>query len=179
MNRRPAWLTALLLVLFVVVPVAEIWVLVLIAQQIGILATLGIMVATSVLGGWMVKREGRKAWAALRATLAEGQLPQRELTDGVLVLAGGLLLILPGFIGDLVGIVLLLPITRGLGRLALGVITVRQLGGFAGPLAGNPTVIKGTVVEDAPPPAAAEPPAIGSVQTDEFTIDPDGTIHPH
>lgn len=179
MKRRPAWLTALLLVLFVVLPVAEIWVLVLVAHQIGVLATLGIVVGTSLFGAWMVKREGGKAWTALRGAVGEGKLPQREVTDGALVLAGGILMVLPGFITDVVGLLLMLPFTRGLGRALLGVITARKLGGVIGSMGGAGTVIKGSVVEDAAPPAEpVERPAIGRVETEDFTIDPDGTIRP-
>jgi UPF0716 protein FxsA len=75
-----------------------------------------LLIVESVIGAWVVKREGRRAWAALRDTTRAGALPGRELIDGALILVGGTLLLTPGFVTDIVGFFLVLPFTRPLAR---------------------------------------------------------------
>jgi UPF0716 protein FxsA len=102
------WLVAL----FIVLPLAELWLFVEVAGQIGVLATLLTMLVVTVVGGWLVKREGVGVWRRLRAQLERGQLPPIEVVDGFLLLVAGLLLLLPGFITDIVAALILLPPTR-------------------------------------------------------------------
>lgn len=105
-----------LLVAFLVVPVLEIAVIVQVGQLIGVLPTVLLLVAESLLGAWLVRREGRRAWAGVRAVLAEGGSPETALTDAALVLVGGTLLLTPGFVTDVVGFACIVPLTRPMMR---------------------------------------------------------------
>lgn len=128
MSRRriPGWL---LLVAFVVVPLVEIFVLIQVGQVIGPWWTILLLIADSILGTWLIRREGGRAWAALRSAINSGQMPARELADGALILIGGTLMLTPGFVTDLLGILLILPFTRPVARRALtGVVTRRLMG---------------------------------------------------
>jgi len=119
----------LLLLLFVVVPVVEIWVIVQVGQAIGIVPTLVLLLADAVLGTWLFRREGRKAWTALRDAIAAHRVPAKEVADGALVVLGGAFLLTPGFVTDAVGVLCLLPPTRALLRRALtGVVSRRLIG---------------------------------------------------
>jgi len=119
----------LLLVAFVVVPLLEIWVIVQVGQAIGVVPTLVLLLVDAVLGTWLFRREGRKAWAALREAIAEHRVPAREVADGALVVVGGAFLLSPGFVTDGVGVLCLLPPTRALLRRALTrVVAVRLIG---------------------------------------------------
>ncbi|MBO3749764.1 FxsA family protein [Streptosporangiaceae bacterium NEAU-GS5] len=101
---------------FLVVPVLEIWLLIQVGQVIGGWQTVALLIADSVLGAWLVRREGRKAWRALSAAVSSGRMPDRELADGALVVAGGALLLTPGFLTDVFGFFMILPFTRPLAR---------------------------------------------------------------
>ena len=117
MRRRvPWWVLALL---FVVLPIIEIYVLIQVGQVIGAWWTVLLLVADGVLGSWLMKREGTKAWRALREALDERRMPARELADGALVLIGGTLLLTPGFVSDSAGVVCVLPVTRPAVRISL------------------------------------------------------------
>jgi UPF0716 protein FxsA len=113
----PWWLLALL---FVVVPVVEIYLLIQVGQTIGAWWTVVLLIAAGFLGSWLVKREGGRAWTALQQALNEGRMPARELADGALILIGGTLLLTPGFLSDVAGLFCILPVTRPLAR---GVLT--------------------------------------------------------
>lgn len=159
MSRRrwPVWL---LVVAFVVVPLLEIVVLIQVGQVIGPWWTILLLVADSVLGSWLIKREGGRAWAALRTALATGRMPARELADGALILVGGTLMLSPGFVTDALGIVLILPLTRPVARRVLSRVFARRLAGAPGtrPGRGQRThrpgpgpegpVVQGEVVDD-------------------------------
>lgn len=106
----------LLFVLFIVVPLAELYVIIQIGQAIGALPTIALLLLDSLLGTWLLRSQGRQVWQRFRATLAAGQPPAREVLDGALVITGGALLLAPGFITDLVGALLLVPPTRALVR---------------------------------------------------------------
>ncbi|SDS00022.1 UPF0716 protein FxsA [Nocardioides scoriae] len=134
-RRFPWWL---LLVAFVVVPLVEIYVIVQIGQVIGAWWTILLLVADSLLGSWLVKREGGRAWEALRVALQQGRMPHKELADGMLVLIGGLLMLTPGFVLDVVGLLAILPVTRPLGRRALAGVIARRLTSSGGPGMGFP-----------------------------------------
>lgn len=110
----------LLVVLFLVMPVAELAVIVAVAGQVGILETIALLVLISVVGAWLVKREGISVLRRLQSQLHNGKLPHHELIDGFLVLFAGALLLTPGFLTDLLALVLLLPPTRALVRNVVG-----------------------------------------------------------
>jgi UPF0716 protein FxsA len=117
-----------LALLFLVVPFAELYVLIRVGQWIGALPTIALLVLVSVLGAWLVKREGMGVLRRAQARVDAGQVPGRELVDGVLILFAGALLITPGFLSDVVGVLLLLPPVRA----ALRGRTLRMLQRRAG-----------------------------------------------
>ncbi|MGW6504506.1 FxsA family protein [Nonomuraea angiospora] len=106
----------LLFLAFLVVPVLEIWLLIQVGSVIGGPATVALLIADSLLGAWLVRREGRRAWRALQEAIGSGRMPERELADGGLVLVGGALLLTPGFFTDVFGFLCILPFTRPLMR---------------------------------------------------------------
>jgi UPF0716 protein FxsA len=106
----------LLLVLFVVVPILEIYVIIQVGQAIGALWTVLLLVVDSIVGALLMRSQGRAAWRRFQAALAEGRMPGREVVDGVLVIFGGAFLLTPGFCSDAVGALLLLPPTRAVIR---------------------------------------------------------------
>jgi UPF0716 protein FxsA len=112
----PWWVLALL---FVVVPVVEIYVLIQVGQAIGAWWTVLLLVADGFLGSWLMKHEGGRAWAALRQAIDERRMPARELADAGLILVGGTLLVTPGFVSDVAGLFCVLPFTRPVARRAL------------------------------------------------------------
>jgi UPF0716 protein FxsA len=130
-RRRFPW--GLLVVAFVVVPLIEIYVIIQIGQAIGAWWTILLLIADSILGSWLVKREGGRAWQSLSVALQEGRLPHRELADGILILVGGLLMLTPGFVLDIVGAICILPFTRPVGRRFLSRVISRRLVGVSYP----------------------------------------------
>ena len=155
MRRRiPWWVLALL---FVVLPVVEIYVLIQIGQVIGAWWTVLLLIADGFLGSWLMKREGSRAWAALQAALSEGRMPARQLADGALILIGGTLLITPGFVTDVAGLFCVLPLTRPVARAALTrYLARRMLAASTGTGGGDPrtrrrpgpdSVVQGEVVD--------------------------------
>jgi UPF0716 protein FxsA len=114
----------LLIAIFVAVPIAEIYVIIQVGEAIGAVPTVLILAADSVIGSMLLKSQGRRVWARFRQTVERGGMPHREVLDGVLVIFGGAFLITPGFITDVIGVLLLLPPTRALFRRLL----VRRLG---------------------------------------------------
>jgi UPF0716 protein FxsA len=106
----------LLVLLFVVVPIAELAVLIQVGQAIGVWWTVLLLVADAILGSWLLRTQGRAAWRRFNEALAEGRVPHREVVDGVLVIFGGVLLLTPGFITDIFGVLFLFPPTRVLLR---------------------------------------------------------------
>ncbi len=105
---------ALLVLLFVVIPILEIVVIIQVGQVIGAWWTVALLVADSVLGAWLLRREGARAWRAFREALEAGRWPGDEVAQGALVIVGGTLLLTPGFITDVVGFLLLVPVSRRL-----------------------------------------------------------------
>ena len=86
---------AIFALLFIVIPVIEIYVAVLVGHAIGAAATIGLLVALSIVGIWLTKHEGIGIISRIRRQLADGHMPTNELIDGGLVLAGGIMLIAP------------------------------------------------------------------------------------
>jgi UPF0716 protein FxsA len=109
----------LLLLLLVALPIAELAVLVQVAGSLGVFETIGLLILVSIVGVWLAKREGLGVISRMRDTQARGEAPSRELADGALILLAAGLLVLPGFISDVVGILLLLPPVRALVRTLL------------------------------------------------------------
>lgn len=134
--------TRLILAALVLLPLAEILVLIAVGRAIGGWPTLGILVAAAVVGGWVIRHEGRRTWQALRAATESGRMPEREMADAVVVLLGGVLLLIPGFLTDIVGLICVLPVTRSLaGRLFQSAINGRvvMVTRPGGPGAGRPS----------------------------------------
>lgn len=117
---------ALMVGAFLVVPVLEIYLILQVGQVIGGWQTVALLVAESLLGAWLVKREGRRTWRTLQAGLRGAGLPGRELIDSALVLVGGTLLLTPGFLTDAVGFFLLVPVTRPYARRLLNSLLTRR-----------------------------------------------------
>ncbi|MDF2968794.1 MAG: FxsA family protein [Nocardioidaceae bacterium] len=117
-----------LVVAFLVVPVIEIAVIVQVGSWIGVLPTVALLLLESLLGAYLLKREGRRAWVALRETLANGVMPDVALLDAALVVVGGTLLLTPGFVTDIVGFACVLPFTRPAIRRLVTRLIVRQVG---------------------------------------------------
>jgi len=105
-----------LLVLFIVLPLAELYVIFQVGEAIGVVWTILLLLADSVVGSLLLRTQGRAVWRRFNAALREGRMPHREVQDGVLVIFGGAFLITPGFITDVVGVLLLLPPTRAMLR---------------------------------------------------------------
>ena len=106
---------AVLFLLYVVAEVAAVWA---VSSVVGVLGTLGLLIAGALLGSWLARREGARAARAFMSAARSGRSPQAEVTDGMLVALGGLLILVPGFLSDLAGLLLLLPPTRGIVRRA-------------------------------------------------------------
>jgi UPF0716 protein FxsA len=105
---------ALLALVLVVLPVAEVSAIVWVAHQIGVLPMLAALFGVSIVGGILAKRVGLEMWRRFRATLAAGDIPSGEVFDGALVLLAAAILLAPGFITDVIGLLLLVPAVRGL-----------------------------------------------------------------
>lgn len=109
----------LLVVLFVVVPIIELFVIIQVGGALGVLPTVGLLVLGSILGSVLMRSQGRAAWRSFQEATAAGKVPAREVLDGALVVFGGALLLTPGFLSDILGLILLLPPTRALVRQVL------------------------------------------------------------
>jgi UPF0716 protein FxsA len=135
----------LLILLFIVVPIAELYVIIQVGELIGLWPTLGLLLLDAVLGSLLLKHQGRSAWRRFNAALAERRFPGKEVVDGVLIIVGGTLLVSPGFISDIVGVFFLLPPTRAISRRLLRRFTVGRFtvigfpgsGGFGGGSSGG------------------------------------------
>jgi UPF0716 protein FxsA len=124
----------LLVLLFIVVPIAELYVIIQVGQLIGVWPTLLLLLLDAIVGSWLLKHEGRAAWRRFNEALAERRIPAKEVADGFLVILGGALLIAPGFITDIFGVLFLIPPTRALARRVLYRFTVGRVAivGFPG-----------------------------------------------
>jgi UPF0716 protein FxsA len=127
-GRQYAFDVALLLVLLVVVPIVELYVFIQVSNAIGFLNALGIVILISIIGCWLVKRAGTKVWARFNEQVVAQRTPSKEVADGVCLLIAGALLIVPGFVTDAIGLLLLLPPIRSVASKAL----VRRYTGRAG-----------------------------------------------
>jgi UPF0716 protein FxsA len=123
----------LFLLLFVGVPLVELYFLIKVGSQIGAFSTIFLTVFTAMLGGWMVRSQGFSTLTRVRGSMERGEVPAFEMMEGAVLLVCGFLLLLPGFITDIVGFVFLVPPVRRW-LLAVGL----QQGGVMGP-AGSAT----------------------------------------
>ncbi len=105
-----------LIAIFIVVPLAELYVILKVGDSIGVGWTILLLVVDSLLGSLLLRAQGRSVWKRFNTALGEGKMPHREVLDGVLVIFGGAFLLTPGFLTDIVGLVLLIPPTRAVVR---------------------------------------------------------------
>jgi UPF0716 protein FxsA len=125
----------LLVVLFIVVPIIELYVIIQVGGLIGVWPTLALLLADAVLGSLLLRHQGRGAWRRFNQALAERRFPGREVADGLLIAVGATLLITPGFITDIFGLIFLIPPTRAIVRRLLRAVVARRFvvsGGSAG-----------------------------------------------
>jgi len=101
-----------LFLVFLVMPIVELAVIIQVGQSIGVLNTIGLLLLVSIVGSWLVKREGAGVWRRFRSQMESGHVPGKEVADGVLIMLAGALLISPGFVTDCLGVLLLLPPVR-------------------------------------------------------------------
>jgi UPF0716 protein FxsA len=105
-----------LIALFIGVPFAEIYVLLQVGQAIGPVNTIGLLILISVVGAWLAKREGLGVLRRMQRSIDSGRVPGAELVDGFLILLAGALMLTPGFLTDILAILLLLPPVRAVVR---------------------------------------------------------------
>lgn len=146
-----------LIALFIAVPLAELYVILQVGDWIGAVPTILLLAADSLLGSMLLRSQGRAVWRRFNDALQRGRMPHREVQDGVLVIFGGAFLITPGFITDVVGLLMLLPPTRALiGRLAMRAIGRRMRLRVATAGESRRYDVEGTATEHEPPPQRLE-----------------------
>jgi UPF0716 protein FxsA len=106
----------LLILIFIVLPIAELYVIIKVGGAIGVLPTIALLIADSLLGVALLRSQGRAAWRRFNEALAAGRVPAREVFDGTMIILGGAFLLTPGFITDVIGLLLLIPPTRAIFR---------------------------------------------------------------
>jgi UPF0716 protein FxsA len=102
----------LFILLFIAVPIVELWLILQIGELLGVLPTIMLLLLDSLLGGWLVRSQGERVWQRFKAATEAGRVPAAEAVDGFLVVLGGTLLIVPGFLSDFLGLLFVLPPTR-------------------------------------------------------------------
>jgi UPF0716 protein FxsA len=122
-----------LVLLFIVVPILELWVIIEVGSLIGVVPTLALLLADALLGSLLLRHQGRGAWRRFNQAIAERRFPGKEVADGLLIAIGGTLLLAPGFLTDIVGIVFLVPPTRALVRGLLKRFAGRRILVMGGP----------------------------------------------
>jgi UPF0716 family protein affecting phage T7 exclusion len=105
-----------LILIFIIVPIAELYVIIKVGGAIGVPLTLAILLADALIGSLLLRHQGGAAWRRFNKALEERRFPGREVADGVAVVVGGTLLLTPGFITDIFGLILLIPPTRAIVR---------------------------------------------------------------
>ena len=100
------------LIIFMLVPIVEMWILIEVGGWIGALPTIALVVLTATLGLSLLKRQGLSTLMSARRKMDEGSIPASELVSGVMIAVGGALLLTPGFVTDAIGFALLIPQTR-------------------------------------------------------------------
>ncbi len=164
------WLLLALVVGCILISVAEVWLLTVVGRAIGLVPTVILLLVEAIAGAILTRHEGRKSWSALVAAYRAGRMPTGQLADAALVLVGGIMLILPGFLTDIAGLMFLLPPTRRLVRTALGWAVATQVAksGFRSTQANpSPGTVPGTVVNDQPEPPRRGPIVLhGEIEND-------------
>jgi UPF0716 protein FxsA len=117
----------LLVIAFIVVPLLELYVIIQVGGAIGVGPTIALLLIDSLLGAFLLRHQGRSAWVAFNRALAESRVPAKEVLDGVLIIFGGALLLTPGFLTDILGLVLLIPPTRAIVRSFLKWVGISRL----------------------------------------------------
>ncbi len=142
---------ARLLILFIVTPLVELWLLMLVGEQLGATPTISLVLITGFVGATLSKRQGLRTWLTIQQQTQQGKLPTDALLDGLMIFIAGLLLITPGILTDVVGFSLLVPLVRqGLRhrlRESFRVHTNVHVQGFGGPF-GNPQHPPGSPGDD-------------------------------
>ena len=130
-------MVGVLVLLFLVVPLAELYVIIQVGQAFGALNTIALLIIISAAGAWLVKREGMSVWKRFQRQIQAGSVPGKEIADGVMILFAGALLMTPGFLTDVLAMALLLPPVRAVIRGGLmkqaakrgGIIRVQRFDG--------------------------------------------------
>jgi len=105
---------AKLLILFIIIPVTELYILIEVGKKIGSLTTIGVIILTGIIGAYLVKGQGFMILRKIQNDLNEGIMPGDSLIQGAIILAGGILLLTPGFVTDIVGFIFLIPVSRNI-----------------------------------------------------------------
>tara|TARA_B100001250_G_scaffold230820_1_gene198096 strand:+ start:842 stop:1291 length:450 start_codon:yes stop_codon:yes gene_type:complete len=119
-----------LLILFIIVPLVELYLLAIVGSRVGLLATILLVVLTGAWGAYLAKSQGLSILAKIQFETAAGRVPTAELLDGLLVLIGGVVLLTPGLLTDLVGFLLMVPSFRAIIRKRVKAKFAAQIGGF-------------------------------------------------
>lgn len=146
---------ALIIILLIVAPLVELYVIIQVAHVIGGWQTIALLLIESAIGAWLLKRQGLYTLARISQAIDEHRVPGKELVDGLLIIVAGALMLAPGFIGDLIGYLLLIPVTRAPVR---GILVKRFQGGW-----------KGRIIS-----AAGSTRFVGTFRTDGATYDTTG-----
>ena len=126
MRLKRGWPLLLLIVILVGLPILEVWIMIQVAQQIGLGAMLATLVIHAVGGGLLMRYEGMRAWQALTNAYATGKVPTGHLADAALILMGGILLMMPGYVTDVVGFLFLFRWTRPFARKMIAFFVARR-----------------------------------------------------
>ena len=108
-----------LLLLFIIIPIAELYIIIQGAQTTGVFNSIILLILVSLVGAWLVKAEGLGVLKKIRIQLTKGEMPSKELVDGGLILLAGALMLTPGFLTDAFGLLLLFPVTRPIFRILI------------------------------------------------------------
>ncbi len=155
MRLRPGWPLLVFVILLIALPIFEVWLLIQVGRQLGPLPTIAILVLEAVLGAWLMRHQGARAWTALTDAYGKGKVPTGQLADAALVLVGGVLLIVPGFVTDVFGFIFLLPWTRPFARKIIAFFVARRINRLGVPVAlaraDRANLIEGETVAPGPP----------------------------
>ena len=143
---------AVVFLLYVIAEFAAIWA---VGSAVGVLGTIALLLAGAFVGSWLARREGGKAMRAFVSTAQSGRNPEKELTDGMLVALGGVLIMIPGFVSDVVGLLLMLPPTRAVARKLWLRRAEKRAVRYANRTRGPVMVVDSEIVEPAPRPASS------------------------
>lgn len=118
-----------LLLLFIAMPIIEMWLLISVGAEIGALATIGLVLATALIGAGLLRHQGLQTLWSVQRKLAEGQMPAREIFSGIILAVSGALLLTPGFVTDALGFAALVPGLRD--QLAVLIMRKMVVGGVS------------------------------------------------